>query len=210
MDRTWSNLVASHLRKFQRRRRRRSRILKFWSGVIFHSFATQEGKVNAKFSVHVRKGKSVFERSLFGLWWENFSLWLFFRSLQVLRARSINLPRVLQLGFHSHRPFLALLFQWAWKLVYNLAAVRGSCFALVCRNLRLISGQIPRFILSRAKALRSFDFSCKGLNLSFGILPKQGLPDPLCRTEGVSQVNWEESVFQTTLNTWSRLFKRCK
>ena len=131
----------------------------------------------------------------------------FFRSFQVLRARSINLPRV-QLGFHSHRPFFALLFQWAWKLVYNPAAVRGNCFALVCHNLRLIAGQIPRFILSRAKALRSFDFSCNGLNQSFGILPKQGLPDPLCRTEGVSQVTWEESVSQTTLNTWSRLFKR--
>ena len=67
-------------------------------------------------------------------------------------------------------------------------SVRGNCFALVCHNLRLIAGQIPRFILSRAKALRSFDFSCKGLNQSFGILPKQGLLDPLCRTEGVSQV----------------------
>ena len=131
----------------------------------------------------------------------------FFRSFQVLRARSINLPRV-QLGFHSHRPFFALLFQWAWKLVYNPAAVRGNCFALVCHNLRLIAGQIPLLILSRVKALRSFDFSCKGLNQSFGILPKQGLLDPLCRTEGVSQVIWEESVSQTTLNTWSRLFKR--
>ena len=132
---------------------------------------------------------------------------IFFRSFQVLRARSINLPRV-QLGFHSHRPFFALLFQWAWKLVYNPAAVRGNCFALVCHNLRLIAGQIPLLILSRVKALRSFDFSCKGLNQSFGILPKQGLLDPLCRTEGVSQVTWEESVSQTTLNTWSRLFKR--
>ena len=104
--------------------------------------------------------------------------------------------------------FLRVAFPVGVKTCLQSRCSSRKLFPLVCHNLRLIAGQIPRFILSRAKALRSFDFSCKGLNQSFGILPKQGLLDPLCRTEGVSQVTWEESVSQTTLNTWSRLFKR--